>query len=64
LEETSRSLGKGKNWIIVHALEEFLAKIRRETLAGEARRQSLIASRSTTPDDEFWNDQASTEDWQ
>lgn len=63
LEATARHLGKRKNWIINRALEEYLAKTHRASLAKEARRQSLLASRVTTVDERFWTGQAAVEDW-
>ena len=63
LEETAGYLGKGKNWIITRALEEYLDRVGRETLAKEARRQSLAASGAVTEDEEAWAAQADTEDW-
>ena len=64
LEAAARHLGKRKNWVISRALEEYLAKTSRESLAEEARRQSLLASRATTADERFWMEQAGAEDWE
>ena len=63
LEATARQLGKRKNWVINQALEEYLAKTDRASLAKEARRQSLLASRAATSDERFWAEQAATSDW-
>ena len=63
LEATARQLGKRKNWVINRALEEYLAKTHRASLAKEARRQSLLESRVTTADERFWTQQAAAEDW-
>lgn len=63
LEETSRYLKKGKNWIINRALEEYLAKNRLGALAAEARRQSLLASAVTTEVEKFWQDEADEAGW-
>ncbi len=63
LEATARQLGKRKNWVINRALEEYLTKTHRASLAKEARRQSLVASRVTTADERFWMDKAAAEDW-
>lgn len=63
LEETARHLKKGKNWIINRALQEYLEKAHREALAGEARRQSLLASAITPEEEEFWQDQADDGGW-
>ncbi len=63
LERTARHMGRGKNWIINRALEQYLNKTGREALAAEARRQSLVASGVTTEDEAFWQKQADTTDW-
>lgn len=54
LELMAEHTGKGKNWIITQALEEFLEKHAAEALRLEARRQSLEASRHKWTDEEFW----------
>jgi len=46
LSKASVRLARGKNWIIRHALEEYLAKVNRENLAKEARRQSRLIARA------------------
>ena len=63
LEHTARQLKKGKNWVINRAIEEYLNRVRRESLAAEARRQSLLASGVVTEDEEFWQRQADTGGW-
>ena len=63
LEETARRLGRGKNWIIVQALEEYLTKRDDQTFIEEARHQSLRASSVITPDEAFWENAAETPDW-
>jgi len=54
LERTARHLKKSKNWILNRALEEYLATEASDTLAAEARRQSLLASATTTEDEKYW----------
>ena len=54
---------KRKNWIINQALEEYLRKVRRESVAAEARRQSLLASDSAMEDERFWQAQADARGW-
>ena len=54
LEQTARRLNRGKNWIIVQALREYLAKVGHENLREEARRQSLLASQQQTEEEEAW----------
>ncbi|MBI3696224.1 MAG: hypothetical protein HY238_15480 [Acidobacteria bacterium] len=63
LEETARHLKKGKNWIIIQALEEYLHKTHPAALAAEARRQSVVASATVTEDEKFWEQQADTRGW-
>ncbi len=63
LEHAARQLKKGKNWVINRAIQEYLDRIHRESLAAEARRQSLLASGVVTADEEFWGQQADTEGW-
>ena len=63
LERTARHMGKGKNWLINRALEEYLNKAGVEGLEAEARRQSLAASGVSTKDEAFWQKQADTTDW-
>lgn len=63
LERTARHMGRGKNWLINRALEEYLNKAGGEALAAEAQRQSLTASGVTTKDEEFWQKQGDTAGW-
>lgn len=63
LEETARRLGRGKSWIVVQALEEYLARRGDAAFLEEARRQSLRASRSVTPEEVFWEEASEITDW-
>jgi len=63
LEHAARQLKKGKNWVINRAIEEYLDRVHRESLAAEARRQSLLASGVVTEDEEFWHQRADTGGW-
>jgi predicted DNA-binding protein len=54
LEWTARHLKKNKNWILNRALEEYLNREAGDTLSAEARRQSLLASATTTEDEKYW----------
>ena len=63
LEETARHLGKGKNWILNQALEEYLSGPGRGGLANEARRQSILASRTGSADATFWAKRADSRGW-
>jgi predicted DNA-binding protein len=63
LEQTSRYLKRGKNWVINRALEGYLDQVGHDALAAEARRQSLVASGVVTEDEEFWRKRADTAGW-
>lgn len=63
LEDTAHRLGRGKNWIVVRALEEYLAKGDDRAFVEEARRQSVQASAVVTPEEGFWEEAAETTDW-
>ena len=62
-EDTARRLGRGKNWIVVRALEEYLAKGDERAFIQEACRQSVRASEGVTPDEVFWEEVTETTDW-
>jgi predicted transcriptional regulator len=62
LEATARRMNKGKNWILNRALEEYLERHGRESLAAEARRQSLLAAKRPWKDQQAWEDVAA-ETW-
>lgn len=62
LERTAKYLKKGKNSIIVEALDDYLKRMDRGAFADEARRQSLIAAASAGQD-EFWESMADTRGW-
>jgi predicted DNA-binding protein len=63
LERTGRHMGKGKNWVINRALEEYLNRAGGEALAVEARRQLVAASGATTKDEEFWQEEGDITGW-
>jgi hypothetical protein len=46
LSDAAERTGKGKNAIITEALVKYLHAMARESLAGEARRQSELVSRN------------------
>jgi len=50
----AQRLGKGKNWVINRALEEYVERHSRAGLRAEARRQSLAASGVAWKDQAFW----------
>ena len=59
LDRAARRTGLGRNTLVVQALHRFLDPDFRESLAEEARRQSLAASRQE-PD---WDRIAETDPW-
>jgi len=63
LEAAASALDKGKNWILNQALREYLDRIREDSLAAEARRQSLLADSRITPEQQYWASQADDSDW-
>jgi predicted DNA-binding protein len=63
LERASKYLKKGKNSIIVQALDDYLKKTDRATLAEEAKRQSLIAAAAAARQDGFWEAMVDTRGW-
>jgi len=62
LETAARQTGKGKNWVINRALEEYLDRHSRAGLRQEARRQSLLAGRKRWKGEAVWA-KATAEVW-
>ena len=64
LEKRAKLQGRGKNWIITRALEEYLKVEEQEEFEREARRQSLLAS-VQAPDvaASSWESGADLADW-
>ena len=63
LDEAARRLKRGKNSIVIDALEEYLAKLNRSRFLEEARRQSILASASSIEDQDVWLEHADTAGW-
>jgi predicted DNA-binding protein len=70
LDEAAHSLHRGRNWIILRALEDYLSKLGldQKRLIKEARRQSLLANRSdqkkkVMKENQAWEDDADTTGW-
>lgn len=61
LDSVSRTLHRGKNWIITKALEEYLEKLNQNVLIEEAHRQSLLASKNDENGD--WEQNTDTTGW-
>lgn len=65
LEHLSHALHRGKNWIVIQALQEFIQKKNGPFLAEEVRRQSLLASQADTIAEEtLWEENSDTTGWQ
>lgn len=68
LDYISHSLHRGKNWIIVQALQEFIQEFGRKNyvaFAEEAKRQSLLASQyGCNEDEKIWEDNIDTTGWE
>lgn len=62
LEHASARLNKGKNWIINQALKEYLERHSFEAMRAEARRQSILASKTPFEGEEDW-EKAGLETW-
>jgi predicted transcriptional regulator len=54
LEKFARQTDSRRNAIIVRAIEDYLDLNEKESVKAEARRQSLLASARTHPEDEAW----------
>ncbi len=64
LEQASHLLHRGKNWIIVQALQAYINQILDTQLIEEARRQSLLANQADQPEDTSWEDEMDDSAWQ
>ena len=63
LEKAARRLKRGKNSLVIEALEEYLEKLNRGKFLEEARRQSILASTSLSEDEDVWLEHADTTGW-
>ena len=63
LDRFVRQSKRRKNWIIVHALEDYLDRHEALSLAAEARRQSLLGSKKPQADEDAWASVADTTGW-
>ena len=61
LSDAAERTGKGKNAMIIEALLKYLRAMERESLAGEARRQSELVS--SNEQDAGWYGLADTSGW-
>lgn len=62
LEHACISLHRGKNWIIIRALEEYLSTLSKQSLMVEAKRQSILASKEDKKN-ETWDEDTDTSGW-
>ena len=63
LEQAARRLKRGKNSIVIDALEEYLERLSPSRFLEEARRQSILASASSSEDEDVWLEHADTTGW-
>ena len=63
LEQASQLLHRGKNWIIIQALQVYINQILDTKLIEEARRQSLLANQADLPEDDSWEDEMDDSAW-
>jgi predicted transcriptional regulator len=64
VKQTARKLHKDIDWIITHAVMQYLFSVNRELLAKEAKRQSLLVSRRPQSQEEReWEENSDTEGW-
>jgi predicted transcriptional regulator len=65
LDYLSHTLHRGKNWIVVQALQEFINRNNYTILLEEAKRQSLLASQcEINEEEEIWEENTDTTGWQ
>ena len=62
LEKYSRALHRGKNWIILQALREYLSQTQNSSLQIEAKKQSELVT-AIDEDDRAWQKNADTKGW-
>lgn len=63
LESVTHAIHKGKNWVIIKALEEYLIKWNRQHLAEEARRQSILVSKDEKKENKAWDKDVDISGW-
>ncbi len=63
LEQASHVLHRGKNWIIVQALQLYINQTLNTQLIEEARQQSLRANKADKPEDASWEDEMDDSAW-
>lgn len=62
LISAAKKLRRSKDWIIVHALQEYIKKFESIDLDEEARRQSLLASKKKQ--NNKWEKESDLSDWE
>ncbi|WP_267257029.1 CopG family ribbon-helix-helix protein [Coxiella endosymbiont of Ornithodoros maritimus] len=64
LDRAASVLHRGKNWIIVQALQDYLGKVDDRFLVKEARRQSIMASQGYSNEERDWENNLDLRDWE
>ncbi len=64
LEQAAHTLHRKKNWIINEAIKNYLTQLQTTNLAKEARRQSILASKSATMEETLWELSRDETDWE
>lgn len=62
LERAAKKQHRGKNWLIIEAIRAYFKRTNPDTLANEAKQQSILASRRAHPEDEAWEHAIDWED--
>ena len=64
LDKVANKMHRGKNWIIIHALESYLENLQLTMLVKEAHRQSILACKSDKNETQSWEDNSDTTGWE
>lgn len=64
LEHASHVLHRGKNWIIIKALQDYLLNVGTLELAKEARRQSVLAAQLDQEVEGLWEQNQDVSGWE
>jgi len=64
LEQTAHALHRGKNWIIVQALQAYFETTQYNQLAIEAKRQSLLVSHADASETRDWEKETDLTGWE
>ena len=65
LEQAAHNLHRGKNWIIIQALKNYLGQLQDQKLIQEAKRQSLLACESDkASEQDLWESNYDQSGWE